>query len=190
MASLFAFLFLLSILALLLSLAKPSLFYRFFVLSRGKYALLFGGIAFACMFMSAMFAPPTNPLQNIKGDVKSAEATRAPSISSLHNTELTITLAPTHTPTPSPMPTATQSPTIIPTKYPSYTLTPTTIPITSIQWAPIPTSTPTPIPAQSSQSNQQFAPAGATAICVDGTYSYSQHRSGTCSHHGGVTQWL
>lgn len=31
---------------------------------------------------------------------------------------------------------------------------------------------------------------GATAICADGTYSYSLHRSGTCSHHGGVSQWL
>lgn len=31
---------------------------------------------------------------------------------------------------------------------------------------------------------------GATAICRDGTYSYSQHRSGTCSHHGGVMSWL
>jgi Protein of unknown function (DUF3761)/G5 domain len=34
------------------------------------------------------------------------------------------------------------------------------------------------------------APAGATAQCVDGTYSFSQSRSGTCSHHGGVAQWL
>ncbi len=33
-------------------------------------------------------------------------------------------------------------------------------------------------------------PAGATAQCVDGTYSFSQHRSGTCSHHGGVAGWL
>lgn len=33
-------------------------------------------------------------------------------------------------------------------------------------------------------------PPGATAICRDGTYSYSQNRSGTCSHHGGVSQWL
>ena len=31
---------------------------------------------------------------------------------------------------------------------------------------------------------------GATAICKDGTYSYSQSRSGTCSHHGGVKTWL
>ena len=33
-------------------------------------------------------------------------------------------------------------------------------------------------------------PDGATARCRDGTYSFSQHRSGTCSHHGGVAQWL
>ena len=34
------------------------------------------------------------------------------------------------------------------------------------------------------------APAGATAQCEDGTYSYSQSRRGTCSHHGGVARWL
>jgi uncharacterized protein DUF3761 len=34
------------------------------------------------------------------------------------------------------------------------------------------------------------APPGATARCRDGTYSYSRHRSGTCSHHGGVAVWL
>ena len=34
------------------------------------------------------------------------------------------------------------------------------------------------------------APAGATAICGDGTYSFSRSRRGTCSHHGGVQVWL
>ncbi|WP_330184777.1 DUF3761 domain-containing protein [Nocardia sp. NBC_01503] len=34
------------------------------------------------------------------------------------------------------------------------------------------------------------APSGATARCGDGTYSFSQNRSGTCSHHGGVQRWL
>lgn len=33
-------------------------------------------------------------------------------------------------------------------------------------------------------------PRGATARCVDGTYSFSRNRRGTCSHHGGVVQWL
>jgi Protein of unknown function (DUF3761) len=34
------------------------------------------------------------------------------------------------------------------------------------------------------------APQGATAQCRDGSYSFSTHRSGTCSHHGGVAKWL
>jgi len=42
-------------------------------------------------------------------------------------------------------------------------------------------------PADSTNSE---VPAGATARCGDGTYSFSQHRSGTCSYHGGVAEWL
>ena len=34
------------------------------------------------------------------------------------------------------------------------------------------------------------APDGATARCYDGTYSFSESRRGTCSHHGGVANWL
>ncbi len=34
----------------------------------------------------------------------------------------------------------------------------------------------------------QARPRGATARCRDGTYSFSEHRSGTCSHHGGVAR--
>jgi hypothetical protein len=34
------------------------------------------------------------------------------------------------------------------------------------------------------------APPGATARCTDGSYSFSTHRSGTCSHHRGVAAWL
>ena len=33
-------------------------------------------------------------------------------------------------------------------------------------------------------------PIGATAKCADGTYSYSEHASGTCSYHGGVARWI
>jgi hypothetical protein len=42
-------------------------------------------------------------------------------------------------------------------------------------------------PAYSADGSE---PAGATAQCQDGTYSFSEHRQGTCSHHGGVAQWL
>jgi hypothetical protein len=34
------------------------------------------------------------------------------------------------------------------------------------------------------------APPGASARCTDGSYSFSTHRSGTCSHHRGVAAWL
>lgn len=47
------------------------------------------------------------------------------------------------------------------------------------QWVPSPTRTPDNSP-----------PAGATAQCRDGTYSFSRSRRGTCSHHGGVSRWL
>jgi|SRR5580704_10402428 hypothetical protein len=38
--------------------------------------------------------------------------------------------------------------------------------------------------------NCSAPPKGATAQCRDGTYSFSQSRRGTCSHHGGVAKWL
>jgi hypothetical protein len=38
-------------------------------------------------------------------------------------------------------------------------------------------------------SNSGSIPAGASARCRDGTYSFSQNRRGTCSHHGGVAEW-
>jgi hypothetical protein len=41
-----------------------------------------------------------------------------------------------------------------------------------------------------SDAHSDGPPAGATALCKDGTYSFSKTHSGTCSHHGGVAQWL
>ena len=41
-----------------------------------------------------------------------------------------------------------------------------------------------------SPTKYDAAPEGATAVCRDGTYSFSRHRQGTCSHHGGVAKWL
>lgn len=77
--------------------------------------------------------------------------------------------------------------------------TPTPTPSSTVLETPSPTSTiaPTPDYYINSDGNQAQSPTysdtvppGATAICNDGTYSFSQHRRGTCSHHGGVAQWL
>ena len=38
--------------------------------------------------------------------------------------------------------------------------------------------------------NPNYVPPGATATCRDGSYSFSQHHSGTCSSHHGVAKWL
>jgi hypothetical protein len=68
--------------------------------------------------------------------------------------------------------------------------------------APAPKSTPgnppasATAPAPSANGNRSSGAAenqsatNATALCKDGTYSHSQHRSGTCSKHGGVDKWL
>ncbi len=50
----------------------------------------------------------------------------------------------------------------------------------------VPSSKLTPTPTQVTAP----IPQGASAQCNDGTYSYSQHHQGTCSHHGGVAEWL
>ena len=41
-----------------------------------------------------------------------------------------------------------------------------------------------------SPTRYNTAPADATALCRDGSYSFSRNRRGTCSHHGGVSRWL
>ena len=51
--------------------------------------------------------------------------------------------------------------------------------------APITASPTTSTPKVASPSTR-----GASALCRDGTYSYSAHRRGTCSHHGGVETWF
>jgi hypothetical protein len=62
------------------------------------------------------------------------------------------------------------------------------VPPAAIRTAPSPARTRAATPAKHQATSG--APAGATAVCRDGSYSYSQHRSGTCSRHGGVGRWL
>lgn len=41
-----------------------------------------------------------------------------------------------------------------------------------------------------SQTKDGKVPAGASAQCRDGSYSFSKSPRGTCSGHGGVANWL
>lgn len=54
--------------------------------------------------------------------------------------------------------------------------------------APAPAA-PAPAPAPAAPAPAPDDHAGATAKCNDGSLSYSAHRRGTCSHHGGVAVW-
>ena len=116
-------------------------------------------------------------------------------------------IAPTITATPTAQPTVTLTSTVTLTPTPTATLTPTPTHSLAPKQSTIQSVHPT--AAQSGLSNDRYytnvdgdqvhspaysndnsVPAGASALCGDGTYSFSQHRSGTCSHHGGVSQWL
>ena len=50
-----------------------------------------------------------------------------------------------------------------------------------------PAAAPAPPKAAAAPSEGKGPP---TAKCKDGTLSYSQHHTGTCSNHGGVAEWL
>lgn len=62
--------------------------------------------------------------------------------------------------------------------------------VVSVPTRRAPTAIPQRIVAAPTNRPITSAGVGATAICYDGWVSHSQHRRGTCSHHGGVRQWL
>ena len=125
------------------------------------------------------------------------------SLTDVKGISVSVTVAPTETPTPTPVP-DTPTPTFTPTNTPRPVrkdVAPTTV-------SRLPTQAPAgESNAQLDNSNYDTnsagntvhspaktidgrVPAGATAQCGDGTYSLSQSHRGTCSHHGGVAQWL
>lgn len=127
------------------------------------------------------------------------------------NTVSSTKIAKTVTPTHSPTPTVTLTPT--PTITPTLTPKPVVHYVPPIKTQTIVTPTTISQPTQATTdtglgnnnyytnsagnevhspaySNNGSVPAGATAQCNDGTYSFSQSSRETCSHHGGVAQWL
>ncbi len=73
---------------------------------------------------------------------------------------------------------STATPTATPTAKPTSTSTPT---------AALPA--PAPQPTTHADYLTELRAQGVSAICNDGTLSYSRNRSGTCSHHDGVREW-
>lgn len=91
-----------------------------------------------------------------------------------------------HTPGRTP----TVAPAVLATSSPRPKATPTEKPRAEATARPTPTLAPTQPPtAKPADPYAAAKAAGATAICADGTWSYSKSRSGTCSKHGGVHWW-
>jgi Protein of unknown function (DUF3761) len=71
-------------------------------------------------------------------------------------------------------------------------------PATTESASPAATPAPSAAAAQTAPAGKSAAtattgntdPTGATAKCKDGTYSKSKHHTGSCSHHGGVAEFL
>lgn len=120
-----------------------------------------------------------------------------------------VSVVPTIIPTETSIPTSLPTPTETPTRTPTNTPQPTRVYILPTKVYIPPTQAPAAEQLTSQLDNNDYytnsegntvhspantidgsAPAGATARCADGTYSFSQSRRGTCSHHGGVASWL
>jgi len=88
-------------------------------------------------------------------------------------------------PPPATLTTATTLATSTPTASPTPTEAPIPAQAPAIVQAPVAAQPPPP----SIDPYAAATAAGASAVCTDLTWSYSKHRSGTCSSHGGVHWW-
>ena len=87
-------------------------------------------------------------------------------------------------PTKTPNPTHTSLPTI--TQRPTATFIPT---VTVSKVNSLAVVTLNPVKTAVKPTTPSYPP-DITAICKDGKYSYSKHKAGTCSGHGGVKKWI
>ncbi|BCW08923.1 hypothetical protein NtRootA4_40930 [Arthrobacter sp. NtRootA4] len=106
-------------------------------------------------------------------------------------------IAPTNEKAP---PTATPATTVVAESEPAKAAVPVTVEPAPAQAAvpaapavPAPVvpapAAPAPVPAAPAPAPAQAPGGGATALCNDGTLSFSATHRGTCSHHGGVAVW-
>lgn len=169
MSGLFALLFVLSFIGIFAGFYRPSLIPN--NTSRKKAGLTFLGLTFLFLILIGATAP-TVP----KPTPSAVQTENQSAVKGLTTQEATpgASLAPIATPTP----------TLIPTPLPTAT------PVTNSGLSNDNTYINSNGQEVHSPAYSNTVPDGATAICGDGTYSFSRHRRGTCSHHGGVAQWL
>ncbi len=106
-------------------------------------------------------------------------------------------MAPQPAPAPAPDPVPARAPAAAPAPAPAPpppAASPTTTEQTTTEQTTTEQTT-TATPSKSSATGgsgkpEDNDPTGAIAKCKDGMYSHSAHRSGSCSGHGGVAQWL
>lgn len=132
-------------------------------MSKFKRALVWIGLAIIALIAVGVYSQPAVP------------------------SNVTASLAPTLTETPNassvivPVQAAVATPIITPTSTP---VAPTNAPLSNNSYYTNVDGNQVHAPAFSND-----VPVGASAQCSDGTYSFSQHRQGTCSRHGGVSTW-
>jgi hypothetical protein len=142
------------------------------------------GVFVALVIVSALAGPPPSTPLSSRSKTSSPEVASA----TTHVPPVQVASESTPTPTFKPTPTPTDKPSPTPLPSPSPTSTPRPAPTAA------PTAPPTPVPVQPApppavDTYAAATAAGATAVCADGSWSFSQNRSGTCSHHGGVHWW-
>jgi|SRR5579872_530026 len=185
----FAFIVLIALIAFIIGLVKPSLFSKLKIENRKQSSLIFGGL-FICFFILFGLTAPKVNTTAVNGYQSGQKAASNSNIKSGKLNIAKITKVPT--PTPTKIPTPTQKPTLYITPTLQQTQgsanqsTQDSSGLSNNNYYQNSSGNEVHSPAYS--TNNQV-PAGATAQCADGTYSFSQSRSGTCSHHGGVATW-
>jgi hypothetical protein len=160
-------------------------------LKRKLAAIGAGGALVVAVLAGAHGKSPASP--------SSGPATSSPAPAQRAATPATPVIVPSPAPSPSPAVFVVPTPTVVPAASPSVTVRPSSAPKTT---AAPPASAPAPASCGGDYYrnvdgdcihrpvSSSTAPAGATAECRDGSYSFSQHHQGTCSGHGGVAEWL
>lgn len=150
-----------------------------FVLAGGVALLAVGGAMAPAAHTTVAPQPPTESISASPSPSITIPAQRAPAAVE--------TTAPVHASAPAPVQTAAPMPVQVPVPAHISPVAPAPPPATIASGGETYTNVDGNQVSGPVQASSR--PAGSTAQCNDGTYSFSQHHRGTCSSHGGVAQF-